>query len=505
MRLQILSKMSDVIINNRVRLLSILFMMLFAMFVYFVYQSISLDYLPIFSDEYGYHLGAKYFQICGRPDAAFTMNEYYSVIGNSSFYGFIYYAFYGIFFKLFALLGITPSIMLVNIFLTLIFFLLLGLSKIPWEQKLFIGIVFLSNFIFILFLSSSMTENFHYIFGVIVAYPLYLLYKTGEKRYLYILIFLIMLLSLFRPAWIFVLFGILPLSSSFKSFLKYLSLVVLGLFYVILIEKYLYASNPFSFMYVFMSHLQQDSFLDSITFLYEHFLSNIDNYFIAVPYGQYRFVFYYKYLYFALLIYSIYSSIVSRDRSILAGTIVAVIYFLSVMSIYDAFQWREVRVLAAPFMLLTTILILNSKYLPVLLIIIFQLSNLNAVVDHKYEDDAERVSMHSRIDESRNLLNDFMDFRKYLPSYKKNNILILLNRNIFPNNDSPLFFQLPVHLDNKCIRYSTIYRSGIDMKDSRCDIFISSSAENISNMKLLGKNKNFYFYKRIEQEGQGTD
>ena len=123
------SILKNIVIHNRIKLLGALFMILFLLFVYFVYKSISLDYLPIFSDEYGYYLDAKAFQVCNKLDAAFTINEYYSKIGNFSFHGFMYTLFYGTFFKLFALLGITPSIMLANMFLVFSLFVFLVFVK----------------------------------------------------------------------------------------------------------------------------------------------------------------------------------------------------------------------------------------------------------------------------------------------------------------------------------------------------------------------------------------
>ena len=497
MQLQVFSGLNDKIESHKIKLLGVLFFILFLLFVYLAYQSITLNYLPIYSDEYGYYLGAKAFQLCNRPDAAFTLNEYYSVIGNSSFYGFIYYVFYGAFFKLFSLFGITPSIMLVNIFLLVCFLLLMAFSRISLEKKLLIGIVFLSNFIFILYLSSSMTEIFHFIFGVIVGYLIYLLYKTRDNKYFYGLLALILLLSFFRPAWIFVLFGLFPLANSFRSLLKYVLVLLFGLLCVMLIEKYLYASNPFSFMYIFMSYLSDHSLVDSISFLYEHFASNVDNYFISVQYGQHRFVFYYKYLFVALLLYSVYSSYKTKERSIMAGTMVAIVFFLSVLFIYDAFGWREVRVLATPFILLVTILILEGKYIPILLIILFQLLNMNVVLEHKFEDDSSRYAMHSRIEKNQELLHHFLDFEKYIAPIKKNSILILMDRSLIPFNDSPILYQLPLVSNSKCIRYSTIYRDGLEIADSKCDLFISRKPYNMSDLKLVGKNKDFFFYRKI--------
>ncbi len=499
MKLQALSVLKDAIVNNRVKLLGALFLMLFLLFVYFVYKSTSLEYLPIFSDEYGYYLDAKAFQLCNSLDAATTINEYYSKVGNFSFHGFMYTLFYGTFFKLFSLFGITPSIMIVNMFLVFSLLVFLVISRIKLEKKFFIGIVFLSNFIFVLFISSSMTEIFHLVFAVIVGYLLYLIYETKEKKYQYILIVLALFLSLFRLSWIFILFGLFPLSTSIKDYLKYTFILLFGVVFAIMTMQYLYASFPFGFMYDFTLYLHNHSFADIMNMLYQHFASNVVKYFYSEGYLQYRYVFFYKYLIVVLFLYSLYSSFKSREKSIIAGTIIAFVFLLNLFLVYDAYGWREVRVLAAPFMMLTVILVLNKKYLPVLFIILFQLLNMNAVLEHKHENDWNRDGMHSRIEKNQVLFQSFMEFEKYIAPIEKKEILILLNRRVIPTEYSPITYQLPLSLDNKCIRYSLIIgdESDFDIEKSKSDLMISDKLENRSNMKLVGKNKYFFFYRRI--------
>ena len=497
MKLQVLSVLKDTMANNRIKFLGVLFLMLFLLFVYFVYQSISLNYLPVFSDEYGYYLDAKSFWLYNRIDAATTLNECYSLVGNAGFHGFMYNIFYGTFFKLFAFLGITPSIMLANMVLVFCLFLFLAFGKMSLENKLLIGIVFLSNFIFIIYLSSSMTEIFHYVFAVVVGYLLYQLYQTQENRYLYLLIALIFFLLLFRESWVFVLFGLFPLVKSLKDFAKYSLILFLGLVVVILCQKYFQATFVIDYFHGIKSQLGSQSLMETLYPIYEHFLANVDKYFISEAYEKYRFVFYYKYLFAALLLYAIYASFRTRDRAILSGTIIATVFFSSLLVLYDPFGWREVRALAAPFMLLTVILILSRKYFAVSLVILFQLLNLNAVVDVKQGIDSRRQNMNVLIEEGQPLLKDFSEFGKYVTLFDKKEIIVLMNWDLMPSDNSPLFYQLPLSLNGKLIRYSFIYRH-YDILDSISDLYISNKIESASNMKLLGNNKNFYFYRRVK-------
>ena len=478
-------------------LLGIVLSILVLLLIYLVYKSTSLNYLPIYSDEYGYYLDAKSFWLYDRIDAVTTLNERYSLIGNAGFHGFVYSIFYGIFFKLFSILGITPSIMLVNIFLAVSLLIFLALTKISLEKKMLIGIVLLSNFILIVYLSSDMTEIFHYVFAFIVGYLLYQVYQTQENRYLYFFIALIIILSFFRQSWIFALFGLFPLSSSLKDFVKYCVILLFGLVFVVLDIKLFHAPFPFGFFQDLSEYLQKNSLADTINKVYQYFLTNVDRYFISVTYEGVEFVFYYKYLFVALLLYSLYISYRTREKTILAGALIAAAIFFALLTLYDAYGWREVRMLTVPFMILTVILILNKRYLPVFFIILFQLITLNSVLDSQKRVNFKRENMNALMQDYRPHIDDFADLGKYVTLYEKKEIMVLLNTKLFSLDNSPLFYQLPLSLQGKNIRHSFIFGNKFKIADSKCDLFISDKPENFGNMKLVGNNKNFYFYQRV--------
>ena len=482
--------------------LGIILLMLSLLLIYLVYQAISLNYLPIYSDEYGYYLDAKSFWLYDRIDAATTLNERYSLIGNAGFHGFVYSVLYGTFFKLFAFSGITPSIILVNIVLIISLLMLLVLAKISLEKKLLTGIVLLSNFILIIYLPSAMTEIFHYVFAFAIGYLLYLVYKTRENKYLYLFIALIVVLSFFRQSWIFALFGLFPLSSSLKDFVKYCVILLLGLIFVVLDIKLFHAPFPFGFFQHLSEYLKNNSLADSIYMVYQYFLINVDRYFLSETYEGVEFVFYYKYLFVVLLLYSLYISYRTREKTILAGTLIAAAIFFALLTLYDAYGWREVRMLTVPFMILTVILILNKKYLPVFLIILFQLFTLNSVLDSQKRVNFKRENMSILIQEYASFINDFADLGKYVTLYEKKEILVLLNTKLFSLDNSPLFYKLPLSLRGKNIRYSFIFGRKFKIANASCDLFISDKPEKFSNMKLLGNNKNYYFYQRISNDDE---
>ncbi len=496
MKQQVLSMFKNKISDNRIIFLSILFLMLLLLFTYFVYQSTSLNYLPIFSDEYGYYLDAKSFWLYNRIDAPLTLNESYSLIGHAGFHGIMYSVFYGSFFKLLAFLGIDPSITLVNMVLVFFLFGFLAYSRMDLENKLLIGIVFLSNFIFIIYISSSMSEIFHYSFAVVVGYLLHLVYKTRENKYLYLLIGLIFFLIFFRESWVFVFFGLFPLAKSFKDIVKYSIVLLIGLVVVILYQKYFQAAYVIDYFHNLKLQLDSGSLIDVLHSVYDRFLINLNKYFATEAYERYRFVFYYKYLFAVVLLYALYASFRTRSRTILSGAIIAFVFFSSLLVLYDPFGWREVRVLAAPFILLTVILILNKKHFAVYMIILFQLLTINAVINTKQNVDLMRQKMNLHIKESQALLDDFSEFGKYLDFFEKKRVVVLMDWNLIPVDNSAMIYQLPLFLNGKNISYSFIYRH-FDIMDSICDLYISNKEENNSNMKLIGNNQNFYFYRRV--------
>jgi len=493
---QLLATFKNKISDNKIIIMSVLFLMLLLLFTYFVYQSTSLNYLPIFSDEYGYYLDAKSFWLYNRIDAPLTLNESYSLVGHAGFHGIMYSIFYGSFFKLLAFLGIDPSITLVNMVLVFFLFAILVYSRMDLEDKLLIGIVFLSNFIFIIYISSSMSEIFHYSFAVVVGYLLHLVYKTRENRYLYLLIGLIFLLIFFRESWVFVFFGLFPLAKSFKDIVKYSIVLLIGLVVVILYQKYFQAAYVIDYFHNLKLQLDSGSPIDVLHSVYDRFLINLDKYFVTEEYERYRFVFYCKYLFTIVLLYALYASFRTRSRTILSGMIIAFVFFSSLLVLYDPFGWREVRVLAAPFILLTVILILNKKHIAVYLIVLFQLLAINAVIDTKQNIDLKRQKMNLQIKESQALLNDFSEFGKYLDFFEKKRVVVLMDWNLIPVDSSAMIYQLPLFLNGKNISYSFIYRH-FDIMDSICDLYISNKEEKNGNMKLIGKNQNFYFYRRF--------
>jgi hypothetical protein len=475
-------------------LLGSLFVLLLAYTLYLIYQSIALHYLPLFSDEYGYAIDAKNFWLYNRLDAATTLNESYSLLGHAGFHGFMYSLLYGSAFKLFALLGIPPSVMLVNALIALLSLLLLLSSRIEWTMKYLIGIVFLTNFIFVIYLASSMTELLHYAFALIVAYLLHLLYQTRERRYLYLLLAVLVFLIPFRESWVFVLFGLFPLTRSAKEFVGYTLLLLIGLAAVLLYQHYFQAAFPVDYFHQLKTQLDDRSMLDTLTPLYQHLIENIDKYFISERYPHYPFVFYYKYLFVFVMLYAIIDGIWTKNREILAAALIATVFFSSLLLLYDPFGWREVRTLAAPFLLMVILLILNRRFAAVTLIVLFQLALYSSVLDTKKGIDEQRAQMNQLIEANRGVIEDFSGFGDYLDRFDKEEILVLIDGGLVPFDSSPLFYSLPLQLKGKAIRYSFIYRS-FDLATSQCDIFISNRAIDHKQMTLLGKNDHFYFYR----------
>jgi hypothetical protein len=340
-----------------------------------------------------------------------------------------------------------------------------------------------------------MTELFHYSFDVIIAYLLYQLYNTNKKSYLYWLIALVFFLIPFRESWVFALFGLLPLVGSLRNFLKFSVLLFVGLTTVLLYQKYFQAAFPVDYFHQIKSQMDSQSLIDVLQALYQHFLYNIEKYFLSETYDNYKFVFYYKYFYVILLIYTLTDGIFSRNKAILSSAIIALVFFMSLLVLYDPFGWREVRALAASFILMSTILILSGRYWIAALIILFQFYYCSDVIDAKQKIDQERRHLNVLIRENKTLLDDFSEFEKYLTLFEKKKILVLIGQNIVDFDNSPLFYQLPLMKNDKEIRYSFIYRH-FDISESKCDLYISNKKENIDNMELLGSNERFFFYRR---------
>jgi hypothetical protein len=260
--------------------------------------------------------------------------------------------------------------------------------------------------------------------------------------------------------------------------------------------KLFHAPYPFGFLQQLSVYMHEHTLLKSLDLIYSYFLSNLDRYFLSVTYDDIKFVFYYKYFFIIILFAGFYYSHKSKERSILAASLIYFAVIFALLALYDAYDWREVRMLTAPFVILTVILVLNKKYTPVVFIVLFQLLMLYPVLDSQQAVNDRRVQMNHLIKEYRPMQEDFKGLKKHLSVIKKKEVLVLLNAKLFSLDNSPIFYQLPLKLDGKYIRYSFIFPNLFNIASSKSDIFISDKPEHINTMKLIGHNKNYYFYER---------
>jgi hypothetical protein len=156
--------------------------------------------------------------------------------------------------------------------------------------------------------------------------------------------------------------------------------------------------------------------------------------------------------------------------------------------------------LSTPFMILAVILILNQKFFPIYIIILFQLSTLYPVLDYQKWVNDRRENMNTLIQEQQPQIDAFSDLGNYVAAYKKKEVLVLLKPTLFSIEYSPQFYSLPLSLNGKYIRYSLIFGKKFNISDSRCDLYVGDSPEKLNNMKLVVSNKYFYFYKRIPDD-----
>jgi len=156
--------------------------------------------------------------------------------------------------------------------------------------------------------------------------------------------------------------------------------------------------------------------------------------------------------------------------------------------------------LTAPLMILVVILILNKKLFPIYITILFQLSTLYMVLDYQMWVNDRRENMNMLIQQYQSQIDALSDLGKYVTEYSKREVMVLLKPSVLPIAYSPIFYSLPLYLNGKFIRYSLIFGKEFNTSDSLCDLYVSDSPEDLNNMKLIGKNEFFYFYRRIPDD-----
>ncbi|WP_299246650.1 hypothetical protein [uncultured Aquimarina sp.] len=330
-------------------------------------NSITHNYLPVWSDEFFYFINTNSFFQNGVLEAALTYNGEGSRILGVDAHGFGYPLLHGGIAKIFGWDNL--NFIYFNFISVLISVLLMCcIRRITITEKLWVSNLILMFPFFILYGVTYMQESIHILIALVISVLVYFIYnKEDNKVYIVLFLITIFIAGIFRALWFFWLIGLIPLAKSNKQLIIYFSLFLLGV--VMSFVFVLFFTEPvpnyFSSLVVLLKNNKIGEGLVSLLF---HFYDNLNFYFFGKS-GDlvYKSM---KYLNFGIVTYFSYLAFKNKSRLTIAIALIGTLNFLLLFTIYDAFDWREIRTMSPLFYFYIIFIVSSSRRITHLLIII---------------------------------------------------------------------------------------------------------------------------------------
>ena len=344
---------------------------------------IDANYLPVWSDEFYYWANAKEFAVNNNLNAVYTYNGKGGELIGADAHGFMYPLFHGIIAKIFGWHHLNLIFTnLAFIGLSCIVVALSPLLKI--NEKLFFGAMILIYPIGFGFSFSYMQESMHVFFGVLTALSMLSIYQKPSKRNYSLFFIIIIIASLFKPVWVLALTLLFPTLRNKKQIMQ-LAITILFAFILAFVYMKLFFEYVPNFVTKFTTKLMEFEILEALKILIQHIGKNLALFFslhngwsylalksILPLTGLLMAFFYYKEkkpLYLSILIFMIAQ-------------------FVLIFVLYDAFHFREIRLLTPLFYIAALVLAIHLKpsvriLYTLLMLISFAMSPLEAVTNNR--------------------------------------------------------------------------------------------------------------------------
>ncbi len=380
--------MKEVIKKNK----HLLIFSLFLLFVVLFYLSKALliqpdRHLPIESDEFFYYVNSYNYYINTTTQAAFTFGGKGAILGGGAAHGFMYSVFHGSIAKLFGWSNLTMII--TNYIVVLLSILLLFFQKIKrltLTNKIFCSLLILSFSFLPIFLQTYMQEVLHLFFAVCCGIFVVRIYedptKNKAKTIINFVIFLIVI-SLFRPSWLFWIVVLIPLSKNKKEFIFWIFISLLFFSLSFVFNKLFVEFTP-NFFSSLLVVLEKGSFYAFLHTFFGHALDNIRFYFSFNENPIYNLI---KFSYIFIAIYFFSRVISNKSRIDIACLLVIVVNISMLIFFYDAYAWREVRILAPIYYFSCLFITLQTSQVQKYILLIFLCPSFFYASFHNPNDD----------------------------------------------------------------------------------------------------------------------
>lgn len=315
-------------------------------FIYFFLLSdISVNYLPIWNDEFFYYTNAFSFFENNNLRAALTFSGGGSRLMGADAHGFAYPLLNGGVAKVFGW-NSKNFICLNFLFVTMALLIIWLQQTFTPNQKILISVIALLFPFFAIYGFTYMQESIHIFFAVVCAVLIHQINLKGKARYFYWFILIVLLASLFRPFWLFWLIGLIPFAKNKLQTRYFILLFLLG---GILSACLMYFFSEYlpNYFATVITLIKQGRIGDFAYSMARHFTYNGYAYFFKNHQSIVYFLV--KIINLGVLAYFIYKAFITRSNLFIAIALIGFFNFLMLFLLYDVFLWRETRVLAAFF------------------------------------------------------------------------------------------------------------------------------------------------------------
>lgn len=327
------------------------------------------NYLPIHSDEYSYYLNALSFYETSSLRASFSLSGYGSSVLGASVHGFVYSFFYGGIAKMLTWHHAQMVILNQIFFAVAMLFVLFQKVLSPAQRILLIALNLLFP-VFLLYTFTYMQTVLHLSFALIMSVLVYRMYQTPKsKNPIYFFLGFVFLVGLFRPSWFFWMMLILPLASTRKVLFQYILLCLGGIAFSFLFIKFFAEPVPNYFSYL-ISLLVKGEWIHAILSFGRHFLENTYYYLTYIESGYGYTYLTIKYLILTPILYFTWKAYLQKKPLHIALAGIGWVNLFLLLALYDAFLWREIRILSPLFYFYSFFLVLELKPYEQLIILV---------------------------------------------------------------------------------------------------------------------------------------
>lgn len=298
-------------------------------------------YQPNGTDEFLYYLEAKNISAHHNYHTPITFDGVVSKIGSFGIHGWGYAVVDGWLGKIFN--AQDPSVLISNCLLLLITLIIIfRFKELSLSERWLLSALLLSHHVILRYTFSFYQETLQFLFGFIMAYQLYCMYRKTDmptRKELLWYVATVLLYTQFRYNGFLWIFGLTPLLQ-YKS-LRWWVIGAIPLFFVYgLLSNALFVAPfpyPEAFNYVFADAIKTKPLGELIAWFWQHFVQNIRT-FLFDHESTHKMIM--RYTFLGLSCLSTWYAWKGKDRLLIAAAALSWVYFFSTAALQGAMYWE---------------------------------------------------------------------------------------------------------------------------------------------------------------------